>query len=54
MKSISFQEISTYGLFNIGPSVERMAMAEELTGHSRAVQIRMEDVANNYKSNGTS
>jgi histidinol dehydrogenase len=49
MKSISFQEISKYGLFNIGPSVEIMAVAEELTGHGRAVQIRMNDVANNYK-----
>jgi len=54
MKSISFQEISTYGLFNIGPSVETMAIAEELSGHSRAVQIRMKDVANNYKKNGVS
>jgi len=52
MKKISFQEISTYGLFNIGPSVETMAIAEELTGHSRAVQIRMNDVANNYRKNG--
>ena len=53
MKKISFQEISKYGLFNIGPSVESMAMAEELEGHSRAVQIRMKDVANNYKRNGS-
>lgn len=48
MKKISYQEISKYGLFNIGPAVERMAVAEDLEAHRRAVSVRMEKV-NNYK-----
>lgn len=54
MKTISFQEISKYGLFNIGPSVEKMAVTEGLIGHGRSVKIRMMDVAENYHSNLTS
>lgn len=50
MKKITFQEISEYGLFNIGPSIEKMAETENLEGHSRAVRIRLSDVAKNYKS----
>ncbi|MBE0652400.1 MAG: histidinol dehydrogenase, partial [Bacteroidales bacterium] len=49
MKKMTFQEITKYGLFNIGPSVERMAAAEELEAHKRAIRIRMNS-ANNYKS----
>lgn len=40
-KKITFQEISKYGLFNIGPSVMRMAEAEQLQAHSNAVSIRL-------------
>lgn len=50
MKKITFQEITKYGLFNIGPSIEKMAITEELEGHTRAVSIRLSDVAENYKS----
>lgn len=49
MKKITFQEISRYGLFNIGPSVERMADAEELYAHRNAVRIRMNS-AKHYRS----
>lgn len=49
MKKITFQEITRYGLFNLGPSIERMAKAEDLEAHKRAVSIRM-NAANNYKS----
>ncbi len=48
MKKISFQEISKYGLYNIGPAVERLAEAEELEGHKNAVRIRMQSVSKNY------
>ncbi len=48
MKKITFQELSKYGLFNISSSVEAMASAEELIGHRRAVEIRMNGTAKNY------
>jgi len=50
-KKITFQELTTYGLFNIGPAVEAMADAEQLYAHRMAVQIRMNTVSSNY-SNG--
>lgn len=40
-KRISFQEISEKGLQNLGPSIMCMAREEELTGHSRAVELRL-------------
>jgi len=49
-KKITFQELTTYGLFNIGPAVEIMADAEELYAHRMAVQIRMNTVSKNYNS----
>ncbi len=49
-KKITFQELTTYGLFNIGPAVEIMADAEELYAHRMAVQIRMSTVSKNYNS----
>jgi histidinol dehydrogenase len=49
MKKITYQEISRYGLFNIGPSVEKMAEAEALDAHRNAIRIRMNG-ANNYRS----
>ncbi|MFW5820234.1 MAG: histidinol dehydrogenase [Bacteroidota bacterium] len=49
MKKITYQEITKYGLFNIGPSVERMARAEDLEAHRRAISIRMNS-ANNYRT----
>ncbi|MCK5135071.1 MAG: histidinol dehydrogenase [Bacteroidales bacterium] len=44
-KKITFQEISKYGLYNIGDAVMTMAEAEQLQAHSNAVAIRL-------KSNG--
>lgn len=44
-KKITFQEISKYGLHNIGDAVMTMAEAEHLQAHSNAVAIRL-------KSNG--
>jgi len=49
-KKITFQELTSYGLFNIGPAVEIMADAEELFAHRMAVQIRMNTVSKNYNS----
>jgi len=43
-KKITFQEISKYGLTNIGDAIMTMAEAEELRGHGKAVSIRL-----NYK-----
>lgn len=40
-KKITFQEISRYGLHNIGDAVKTMAEAEELQAHSNAVSIRL-------------
>ena len=48
-KKMTFQELTVYGLFNIGPSVEKMASAEQLEAHKNAVRIRVTKVANNYK-----
>jgi len=39
-KKITFQKISREGLQKIGPAIEQMAMAEELTAHQRAVALR--------------
>ncbi len=49
-KKITFQEITTYGLFNIGPAIETMADAEELYAHKMAVRIRMNSVSKNYNN----
>jgi len=40
-KKITFQEISRYGLVNIGDAIMTMAEAEELQAHSNAVSIRL-------------
>jgi histidinol dehydrogenase len=41
LKKITFQEISKYGLNNIGETVMTMAEAEQLHAHSNAVSIRL-------------
>ena len=43
-KSITFQEISKEGLFNIGETIELMAEAEGLQAHKNAVSIRLKDL----------
>ncbi len=40
-KKITFQEISRYGLHNIGDAIMTMAEAEQLQAHSSAVSIRL-------------
>lgn len=40
-KKITFQEISKYGLHNIGSAIMTMAEAENLQAHSNAVAIRL-------------
>lgn len=40
-KKITFQEISKYGLLNIGDAIMTMAEAEQLQAHSNAVSIRL-------------
>lgn len=41
VKKITFQEITTSGLKNLGPVVETMAGAEHLEAHKNAVTIRL-------------
>lgn len=41
-KYITYQRISETGIKNLGPVVEKMAEAEQLAGHKRAVTIRLE------------
>lgn len=40
-KKITFQEISRYGLANIGDTIMTMAEAEQLQAHSNAVAVRL-------------
>ena len=46
MKYITYQELSKDGLQSLGPVVEKMAEAEQLIGHQRAVTIRLEKIKN--------
>jgi histidinol dehydrogenase len=46
MKKITFQEISPEGLRNLGPYIELMAEAENLTGHKNAVALRLKSLKN--------
>ena len=41
MKYITFQKATEEGIRNLGPSVERMAEAEQLEAHKRAISIRL-------------
>ncbi len=46
-KKISFQEINEEGLKNLGPAIIQMAREEELEGHGRAVDIRLNKISGN-------
>ncbi|MDR2887389.1 MAG: histidinol dehydrogenase [Bacteroidales bacterium] len=48
-KTISFQEITPGGLLDIGPTIEIMAEAENLTAHKNAISIRLKTLAENRK-----
>jgi histidinol dehydrogenase len=43
-KHITFQELTPDGLRRIGPVIATMAEAENLSGHARSVQLRLEDL----------
>ncbi len=44
IKKITFQQISEYGLFNIGSAVMDMATIEDLEGHKNAVRLRLDSL----------
>jgi histidinol dehydrogenase len=46
VKKITFQDISSEGLKNLGPVIEKMAEAELLYGHKNAVTIRLKSLEN--------
>ncbi len=46
MKKITFQQISADGLQKLGPHIEIMAEAEQLSAHKNAVSIRLKDLEN--------
>ena len=48
MKKITFQQLSKYGIFNIGPVIEKMAEAEDLMGHKYAATVRLKSIANDH------
>lgn len=45
VKKITYQRITEEGLQRLGPTVERMAEAESLEAHKRAVSIRLKKIA---------
>ena len=51
MRKITFQQLSPYGLFNIGPTIEIMAEAEELAAHKNAATLRIKAIINDHKNN---
>lgn len=44
LKYITYQQLSETGIRNVGPIVERLAEAEALTAHQRAVTIRLQSL----------
>lgn len=44
VKKVTFQEISEYGMFNIGPAIELMAHEEKLDAHKNAVSVRLSSI----------
>lgn len=44
VKKITFQEITSEGIKNIGPAVETMAAAESLDAHKNAVTLRLKEL----------
>ena len=43
VKKITYQQLTKQGLMELGPTVERMAMAEGLEAHANAVRIRLKN-----------
>jgi histidinol dehydrogenase len=46
LKKITFQEITSEGIKNLGPVIELMAQAESLWGHKNAVSVRLKSLEN--------
>ena len=44
MKKITFQEITSEGMKNLGPVIEIMAAAEQLDAHKNAVTLRLRNL----------
>jgi histidinol dehydrogenase len=44
MKKITFQEITSEGIKNLGPVIEEMAAAELLDAHKNAVTLRLKEI----------
>lgn len=44
VKKITYQEVTADGLKLVGPIVEKMAAAEELTAHKNAVTLRLKEI----------
>jgi histidinol dehydrogenase len=45
VKKVTFQKITSEGLKNIGPVIEKMASAEELDAHKNAVTLRLNSLS---------
>jgi histidinol dehydrogenase len=48
-KRITFQELTTQALVNVGPAVELLAAAEGLLGHANSVSVRLKDISTSRK-----
>ncbi len=46
VKKITFQKLSTAGIKNLGPAIEKMAAAEQLQAHKNAVTLRLNELEN--------
>ncbi len=46
LKKITFQEMNSEGIKNLGPAIEVMAEAESLSGHRNAVIVRLKSLEN--------
>jgi len=46
VKKITFQKLSEKGIQNLGPSIEKMAEAEQLQAHKNAVSLRLKALEN--------
>ncbi|MDZ7657941.1 histidinol dehydrogenase [Fodinibius sp.] len=47
LKQITMQQITSVGLQNVGPTIEKLAELEELEAHKNAVSIRLKDINKN-------
>jgi histidinol dehydrogenase len=45
MRTMTVQSASPQGLKKLGPVVERLALAENLAAHQRAVRVRLDQLS---------